>query len=73
MPDKSFRPSGTEARSDIVSFLAGTSLMTESIGVRKVNSSFGSDFLVKFPKSGICYGWRKIVAAKVRNRSVVCN
>jgi DNA primase small subunit len=71
--EKSFRPLSAEARSDIASYLKGTSLMTESIGVRKVNSNSGPDFLIKFPKSGISYGWRKMVAAKlgVNQSSVV--
>ena len=60
--DKSFHPLGPEARSDIVSYLIGTNMMTESIGVRKGRDRSGSDFLIKFPKSGLSYGWRKRIA-----------
>lgn len=63
--EESFRPLSAEARSDIASYIAGTSLMTESIGVRKVNHASSSDFTVKIPKSGISYGWRKTIAAKL--------
>ena len=63
--DKSFRHLGPEARSDIVSYLTGTNLMTESIGVRKGRDQSGSDFLIKFPKSGLAYGWRKVIADKL--------
>jgi len=63
--DNSFNPLNSEARSDIVSYLTGTNLKTESIGVRKGNGSSGSDFLIKFPKSGISYGWRKLIADKI--------
>lgn len=63
--DESFRPLSNEARSDMVSYLMGTNLMTESIGVRKISTSHGNEFLVKFPKSGISYGWRKAVAARL--------
>lgn len=63
--DKSFHLLGPEARSDIVSYLSGTNLMTESIGVRKGRAQSGSDFLIKFPKSGISYGWRKLIADKL--------
>jgi DNA primase small subunit len=63
--EESFRPLSAEARSDIASYIMGTSLMTESIGVRKVNTRSGSDFQVKIPKSGISYGWRKIIAEKL--------
>lgn len=60
--DKSFHLLGPEARSDIVSYLIGTNMMTESIGVRKARDRSGSDFLIKFPKSGLSYGWRKRIA-----------
>ena len=63
--EESFRPLNAEARSDIASYLMGTSLMAESIGVRKVNDSSGTDFLIKIPKSGISYGWRKMIARKL--------
>jgi DNA primase small subunit len=63
--DKSFHLLGPEARSDIVSYLTGTNLMTESIGVRKGRDQSGSDFVIKFPKSGLSYGWRKLIADKL--------
>jgi DNA primase small subunit len=68
----SFRPLSAEARSDIASYLTGTSLTTESIGVRKANTSSGGDFVIKIPKSGISYGWRKMIADKLEiNQSSV--
>jgi len=63
--EESFRPLNAEARSDIASYLMGTSLMTESIGVRKANTSSGSDFIIRIPKSGISHGWRKTIATKL--------
>jgi len=63
--DNSFNPLNSEARSDIVSYLTGTNLKTESVGVRKGSGSPGSDFLIKFPKSGISHGWRKLIADKI--------
>jgi DNA primase small subunit len=63
--DKSFHALGPEARSDIVSYLTGTNLMTESIGVRKAKDVPARDFLIKFPKSGLSYGWRKVIADKL--------
>ncbi|HET7148630.1 MAG TPA: DNA primase small subunit domain-containing protein, partial [Candidatus Nitrosopolaris sp.] len=63
--DKSFNSLDPVARSDIVSYLAGTNIMTESVGVRKSRDHYGNDFLIKFPKSGLSYGWRKIIANKL--------
>jgi DNA primase small subunit len=63
--DKSFDLLGAEARSDIVSYLTGTNMMTESIGVRKGRDRSGNDFLIKFPKSGLSYGWRKRIADRL--------
>ncbi|PWU82712.1 MAG: DNA primase [Candidatus Nitrosopolaris wilkensis] len=63
--DKSFNPLDSIARSDVVSYLAGTNIMTESIGVRKSRDHSGNDFLIKFPKSGLSYGWRKVIADKL--------
>jgi len=64
--DKSFLTAGPEVRSDIVSYFTGSSLMTETIGVRKGSGSSGGDFLIKFPKSGLSYGWRKMIAQKLQ-------
>jgi DNA primase small subunit len=63
--DNSFSTLDSGARSDIVSYLTGTNLKTENIGVRKGSGIPGSDFLIKFPKSGISYGWRKLIADKL--------
>lgn len=63
--DKSFHLLDHEARSDIVGYITGKSLMIESIGVRKRNDLSGNDFLIKFPKSGLTYGWRKLIAEKL--------
>ena len=63
--DKSFNPLDSVARSDVVSYLAGTNIMTESVGVRKSRDHSGNDFLIKFPKSGLSYGWRKVIAEKL--------
>jgi DNA primase small subunit len=54
-----------QARSDLVGYLSGTGLMLESIGVRK--TSAGEDlFSIKFPKSGLAYGWRRRIAEKLK-------
>jgi DNA primase small subunit len=63
--DKSFNPLDSVARSDVVSYLAGTNIMTENIGVRKSKDHSGNDFLIKFPKSGLSYGWRKVITDKL--------
>src|SRR5712692_5854711 len=39
--------------------------MTEGIGVRKSRDQSGNDFLIKFPKSGLSFGWRKVIADKL--------
>jgi DNA primase small subunit len=63
--DESFRSLTSEARSDIVSYLLGTNFMAENIGIRKgKEKSSASDFMIKFPKSGLSYGWRRRVADK---------
>jgi DNA primase small subunit len=53
-----------QARSDLVGYLSGSGLMVESIGVRKGNAE--NLFLIKFPKSGLAYGWRSRVADKLK-------
>jgi DNA primase small subunit len=63
--DKSFNSLDSVARSDVVSYLAGTNIMTESIGVRKSRDNSDNDFLIKFPKSGLSYGWRKVITDKL--------
>jgi DNA primase small subunit len=62
--DKEFYRLDSQARSDIMSYLIGNDIMTESIGIRKAEAS-SDGFLVKFPKSGIMYGWRRRIAQKL--------
>jgi DNA primase small subunit len=62
--DEQFHCLDSQARSDIVCYLIGNGIMTESIGVRKSEPS-GDGFLIKFPKSGIMYGWRKRITLKL--------
>jgi DNA primase small subunit len=52
------------ARSDLVGYISGTGLMLESIGVRKTNTE--DLFSIKFPKSGLAFGWRRRIAEKFR-------
>ena len=64
--DDTFYSLDSQARSDVVGYIMGNDIMTESIGVRKASSpSSGVDFSIKFPKSGIMYGWRQRIAKKV--------
>jgi DNA primase small subunit len=53
-----------QARSDLVGYLSGTGLMLESVGVRKTNTD--GSFYIKFPKSGLTYGWRRRIAEKLK-------
>src|ERR687893_1675436 len=53
-----------QARSDLVSYLSGNGLTSESIGVRKANTA--DLFFIKFPKSGLAYGWRRRIADKLK-------
>jgi DNA primase small subunit len=53
-----------QARSDLVGYLSGTGLMLESIGLRKSNTE--DLFSIKFPKSGLAYGWRRRIAEKLK-------
>ena len=53
-----------QARSDLVGYLSGTGLMLDSIGVRKTNTE--DLFSIKFPKSGLTYGWRRRIAEKLK-------
>jgi DNA primase small subunit len=53
-----------QARSDLVGYLSGTGLMLESIGVRKSNTE--DLFSIKFPRSGLTYGWRRRIAEKFK-------
>jgi DNA primase small subunit len=62
--DEEFHRLDSQARSDIMSYLIGNDIMTESIGIRKAEVS-SDGFLVKFPKSGMMYGWRRRIAQKL--------
>jgi DNA primase small subunit len=53
-----------QARSDLVGYLSGRGLMLESIGVRKNNTE--DLFYIKFPKSGLAYGWRRRISEKLK-------
>ncbi len=71
--DDEFYRLDSQARSDIVGYLMGNDIMAESIGIRKVSSSpfsysssaAAADFSIKFPKSGMMYGWRQRLAKKL--------
>lgn len=62
--DAQFTTLDAQARSDLAGYIAGTGFMPESIGVRKGQSS--ALCVVKFPRGGIDYGWRKKVAEKLK-------
>ena len=62
--DDSYRPLDSQARSDLVGYIAGIGLLAESMGVRKASGS--DEAFVKFPKSGLALGWRKRVADKLK-------
>ena len=61
--DDQYRPLDSQARADLVGYLAGVGLLTESIGVHK---SPGGLAFVRFPRSGLSLGWRNKVAAKLK-------
>jgi DNA primase small subunit len=65
--DNEFYRLDSQARSDIVGYIMGNDIMAESIGVRKTSPSSSSvvDFSIKFPKSGMMYGWRRRIAKKL--------
>lgn len=62
--DSAYSRLDPQARSDLVSYISGTGLMAESLGVRKGNAQ--NLLLIKFPKSGIAYGWRGRIADKLK-------
>ena len=62
--DDAYSPLDAQARSDLVGYLSGTGLMSESIGVRRSNTE--DLFFIKFPRSGLEYGWRKRIADKLK-------
>ena len=53
-----------QARSDLVGYLSGTGFMLESVGVRKTKTE--DLFFIKFPRSGLAYGWRRRIADKLK-------
>jgi DNA primase small subunit len=61
--DDAYVPLDPQARSDLVGYLSGTSIMAESVGVRRGNAE--NLFFIKFPKSGLAYGWRNRIADKL--------
>jgi DNA primase small subunit len=62
--DSEFHRLNSQARSDIIGYLIGNDMTTESIGVRKAEVS-SDGFLIKFPKGGMIYGWRSRIAQKL--------
>lgn len=62
--DPEFHRLDSQARSDIIGYLIGNDMTTESVGVRKAEVS-SDGFLIKFPKSGMMYGWRRRMAQKL--------
>jgi DNA primase small subunit len=62
--DEAYLRLDPQARSDLVGYLSGSGMMTENIGVRKGNAE--NLFYIKFPKSGLAYGWRSRVADKLK-------
>jgi DNA primase small subunit len=62
--DNEFHRLNSQARSDIIGYLIGNDMTTESIGVRKAGVS-SDGFLIKFPKGGMMYGWRNRIAQKL--------
>lgn len=62
--DDAYRPLDSQARADLVGYLAGVGLLSESVGVRK--SQGGDLAFVKFPRSGLSLGWRKKVADSLK-------
>lgn len=62
--DNAYVPLDSQARSDLVGYLSGSGLMAESMGVRKGNAENMS--FIKFPKSGLAYGWRGKIADKLK-------
>jgi DNA primase small subunit len=62
--DQAYVPLDPQARSDLVGYLSGSGLMADSVGVRKGNAE--NLFFIKFPRSGLAYGWRSRVADKLK-------
>lgn len=62
--DNAYVPLDPQARSDLVGYISGAGLMAESIGVRKGDAE--NLVFIKFPRSGLAYGWRRRVADKLK-------
>jgi DNA primase small subunit len=62
--DDSYVPLDSSARSDLAGYISGTGLMAESVGVRKGKAE--NLAFIKFPASGLAYGWRSRIAGKLK-------
>ena len=62
--DNDYVPLDSQARSDLVGYIAGSGLLAESVGVRKGKAE--NLVFVKFPRGGLDYGWRSRVADKLK-------
>jgi DNA primase small subunit len=62
--DNAFVPLDAQGRADVVSYLSGSGMMSESLGVRKGTAE--NESFIKFPKSGLAYGWRRKIADKLK-------
>lgn len=59
--DSQFRLLDSPSRADIADYISGNGFLIDSFGVR----NFKNGFKVKYPKSGILFGWRKRIAAEL--------
>jgi DNA primase small subunit len=62
--DNSYVALDSSARSDLAGYISGTGLMAESVGVRKGKAE--NLAFIKFPASGLAYGWRSRIAHKLK-------
>ena len=62
--DNAFVLLDAQGRADLVSYLSGSGMMSESVGVRKGTAE--NEYFIKFPKSGLAYGWRRKIADKLK-------
>jgi DNA primase small subunit len=62
--DQDYARLDSASRSDLVGYLLGSGFIPESIGVRKAPD--GKPCLVKFPRGGIEYGWRRRMAERLK-------
>ncbi|MDP9197209.1 MAG: DNA primase [Thermoproteota archaeon] len=61
IPNSEFNSLDSRARSDLVDYICGNGIMNESVGVRKSKNGF----YIKFPKSGMVFGWRRRIATEL--------